>query len=175
MIYLIKEKLGLILPLVFIILILVMLIYGKSEYKTKINALTSMNPQHVTTFKIYSRVAGRPYRTPVTFNAPDPLIEEFFHALTDRRSYPTSRDTAKVEQQWFLEVATGEIMIQIAFYIPYKKGDIVVGIIGNFSETGGSYDGDFQSRKLFQWYQKYSHRWLSPPAAQEEEDEKVRR
>jgi hypothetical protein len=62
---------------------------------------------------------------------------------------------------------------EISFLIPSGKGDIVVGRLGNFSKTGHSYDGDFQSRELFQWYQKYSHRWLE--AGSKERDEEMRR
>jgi hypothetical protein len=131
-----------------------------------------MDPQHVTTFRIYPRVAYGPFRTPVTFKAPDPIIDEFFHALTHRNSYPISRDRiASRDHNWFLEVATeGVPTIQISFLIPSGKGDIVVGRLGNFSKRGHSYDGDFQSEFLFQWYQKYSHRWLDPPASSQGTD-----
>lgn len=159
-----KEKLGCIILVLFVLIIIGIVGYllrSESKYDTKINALTSMEPQLVTVFKIYPRV-GVPFGTPVTFQAPDPIIDEFFHALSDRHSYPISRDRiASRDHNWFLEVATEGIpTIQISFLIPSGKGDIVVGRLGKLSETGGSYYGDFQSRELFQWYQTYSHRWL---------------
>ncbi len=170
-----KENLGPIIVL-FIITIIGIGVYStRKGYKKAIETLTSINAQHVTVFRIYPKVY-RPFGEPVEFNTPDPIIDAFFQALTDLRSYPTSRDTAYQEQTWFLEIATRDFMIQIAFYIPSQKGNIVVGEIGEFSKSGGRYDAEFQSRKLFQWYQKYKDRWLEPDGKEGgEEGEKKRR
>jgi len=94
------------------------------------------------------------------------MINNFFQALTDLHSYPTSRDkVASRNHSGFLEIVTSDIMIQIEFYIPYQKGNIVVVLLGEFSETGGHYYADFQSELLYQWYQTYRHRWLNPDEA----------
>ena len=42
----------------------------------------------------------------------------------------------------------------------------MVGHLGKFSSKGTIDYGYFQSRKLYQWYQKYSHRWLEPEGSQ---------
>ncbi|MCP4313950.1 MAG: hypothetical protein GY790_22065 [Bacteroidetes bacterium] len=39
-----------------------------------------------------------------------------------------------------------------------------MGKLGKRRTTGGS--GYFQSRQLYHWYQKYSHRWLEPDESQ---------
>ena len=134
-----------------------------SKYNEKLTALLSIDAQQVTIFRIYPRVSLKPVGTPVIFTAPDPIIDDFFQALTDRRSYPTSRDLVARDHNWLLEVAAeGVPTIQISFIIPHEKGRIVVGRIGEFSANDHSYDGDFQSQQLYSWYHTYSHRWLTP-------------
>lgn len=162
-----KEKLIPILVLVIFATVVGILVYSRKEDERTIDALMSMDPQQVTIFKIYPGVAYGPFGTPVVFNIPDPIIDEFFHALTDHNSYPISRDRiASQDHNWFLEIATeGVPATQISFLIPSGKGNIAVGRVGEFSEKGYSYDATFQSKLLYQWYQKYSHRWLTPEGA----------
>ncbi len=156
-----KENLGVIV-VVCIIIIVGFYFYGtRKTYQKTINALTSIDSSQVIKLRIYPKV-NRPFGIPITFKTPDTIIDEFFQSLTDVRPYPTSRDTVSQNQSWFLEVVTKECMFQIAFYIPYQKGNIVVGGVGKFSPSGGNYTTEFQSRQLYQWYQTYSHRWLTP-------------
>ncbi len=139
-----------------------------SEYEEKINILTSTNSQNVVEFKIYPRVIA-PAGTPLEFSVTDQIVDAFFQSLKDVHPYPTSRDTVTSwDYNWFLEVyAKGwDDMIQIKFHIPSRNGDVVVGTLGEFHKTGGSHDGQFQSQKLYQWYQRYSPRWLEPEASQ---------
>ncbi len=53
-------------------------------------------------------------------------------------------------------------MMQMQLYIPSRQKDIVVGELGKFDEGCVIDYGSFQSRLLFQWYQKYKDRWLKP-------------
>jgi hypothetical protein len=129
----------------------------------------------VTVLRIYPR-SGIPRGKSVIFRTPDPLIDEFFRSLSDIRIYWPSHDTVtSQDHSWFLEVSTGGDPIQISFYIPSGKGARVAGEFGNWNLRSSVHYGDFQSQQLYDWYQKYSHRWLSPPAEQEEEGEKVRK
>jgi hypothetical protein len=161
-----KEKLVILLVLLILAISVGVLVYQIIQYKRTIKALTSMDPRQVTIFRIYPRV-GIPVRTPMEFEVPDPIIDEFFQSLSDLRSYLISRQMAREDQQWLLEIAVGDVIIQVRFSKPYQKGDIVIGEVGKFSEGYTIHYGSFKSQKLFQWYQKYSHRWLSPPAAPE--------
>jgi len=56
----------------------------------------------------------------------------------------------------------GNERLQMKCYIPSKEVNLVVG------EFLGS-KGAFQSHNLFDWYQKYRHRWLKPDASQQPE------
>jgi hypothetical protein len=163
-----EEKRIIIIAVLFLAIIGVIRSCQKIQYHRTINTLISMDLQEITMFRIYPRVI-RPVGSPVEFKAPDPIIEGFFQSLTDIRPYKPSHDTvASWDHSWFLEVTTEGIMIQIDFHIPSGKGSIVTGKLGKFIEGGGGpLYGDFQSRKLYQWYQNYSHRWLSPSAETE--------
>ncbi len=124
--------------------------------------ITSMNAQHITLFRIYPRII-RPVGEPVQFKAPDSIIQDFFQSLKDIQSSWASRDTVdSQDHSWFLEVAAGGDMIQIHFYIPSGKGDIVAGEFGKWGTNNSVHYGSFQSKLLFQWYQKYKDRWLKP-------------
>ena len=125
----------------------------EEQQKTSIADLRSFDPQRVTSFRIYPRVI-KPVGESITFNISESIISEFFQALKDISSYSPNHDTAKKEENWYLEVTAEGDVFQIGFYIPYGKGNIAVG------EFDGG--GEFQSRQLYQWYQTYSHRWLTP-------------
>ena len=121
--------------------------------------LQALEPREVSVLKIYPRIS-KPVNTPLAFRVPDPLIEDFFHALTDLSTYRYNHDTVKSnDYTWCLEVVTGNAVFLVEFHIPIGRGNIVAGKLGEY-RTGGS--GDFQSRQLYKWYQKYSHRWLEP-------------
>ena len=148
-----------------VVIFLLLLIYPiesimkrHEEQKEKAIAhLRSLEFHQISVFKIYPRVT-KPTNTSVTFRVSDPLIEDFFQALTDISTYRPNHDTVKSrDHSWCVEVAAESDVFQIHGYIPYRKGNIVVGEL-----AGG---GSFQSRQLYKWYQKYSHRWLEPEDA----------
>jgi len=157
-----KEKQRIIIVVLVFITIGVTIFSVKERlYNKKLKALTSIKPEQVITLNIYAK-ASIPSGSPVKFRAPDLIIDDFLKALTDVHSYSPSRDTiASDEHIWFLEVFTKHIEVSISFDIPSGKGDIVVGTFGKFGTFATPY-GSFQSQQLFQWYQKYSHRWLEP-------------
>ena len=117
--------------------------------------LPSIKPQNVTTFKIYPGFS-RPTGTPIKFNHSELIVYDFFHAIKDIRPYWSNLSpVASVSHVWFLEIEIGNgVVITMHCSIPEKKGNIVIGELNK--------GGLFQSRALFQWYQKYSHLWLNP-------------
>jgi hypothetical protein len=131
------------------------------ENKKRVQSFFAMTPQEIRLFQIYPRV-GTPSGKPIKFTPSDPLVSDFFQAISDHQSYPLSRDTVEKDRSWFIELADQNLMLQLQCYIPYQKGEIVVVVFADIDHTGGSYYGDFQSDLLYQWYQKYSHRWLNP-------------
>jgi hypothetical protein len=121
-----------------------------------------MNISHIITFRMYAEVT-RPVGNSIEFRSSDPIIKEFFQSLEDFHPYSPNHDrVVSRNHHWFLEVADENITIHISCYIPYREGDIVVGTLGKFSERNDTIYGHFQSEMLYQWYQKYSHRWLTP-------------
>ena len=69
-----------------------------------------------------------------------------------------------LDHEWFVEIDTTERqVIQMSCHLPANGKQIVHG---SFER---SYYGRFQSQRLFQWYQQYSHRWLG----EKEEDEEI--
>jgi hypothetical protein len=147
----------------FLIFIVLIASWGwqKWQYRKAISTLTSISPEQVTMFRIYPRVII-PVDEYIKFKAPDPIVTDFFQALTDHRPYSYSHDRVWGHQEWFFEVAAGEVFIQISFHIPYEKGEIVAGRLGKYTKNSMTSYGCFQSQQLYQWYQKYSHRWLTP-------------
>jgi len=138
--------------------------YQKIQYHKTIHTLTQelptilqqANARSLTTFAIYPS-AGKPVGTPVVLTLPDPLIDEFFKALNDVHSYAGSRVTVtSPAHNWFIEMMIGNEHLQIRCYIPSNERSKIV--VGEFA----GWNGSFQSRQLYQWYQTYSHRWLTP-------------
>lgn len=162
-----KENLGIIIFLCILIGIGIFRYGTRRTYQKTIDTLASIDASHVTGFSIYPKTT-RPSGIPVIVRPPDPMIGEFFQALTDVRRYPASRDTVAQEQAWFLEISTAEGLVQIACYVPFQKGNIVVGGVGKFTTSGGGYTTEFQSDSLYQWYQKYKHRWVKSPVSSDE-------
>ena len=142
-------------------------IWQNRQYHKTIETLTSVSPEQITMFRIYPRVQI-PVDTSIEFLPPDAIIRDFFQALTDHRPYSYSHDTvASRDHSWFLEVMAGEVFIQISFHIPSDNGNIVAGWLGKYHQNSMTSYGHFQSQQLFQWYQKYSQRWLNPASPQE--------
>ena len=151
--------------LIFVALI-ALWIWQKWQYRTTIGTLTSISPEQVTMFRIYPRRVGEPVDTYIEFEYPDAIITDFFQALTDHRPYLYSHDRVFGDDyQWFFEVATEKVLIQISFHIPYDTGNVVAGMLGKFTQSSTTSYGYFQSRHLYQWYQNYKDRWLNPDEA----------
>ncbi len=139
------------------------LLYNTIQYYRTIHILKAGIPQKVT-LMIYPRVSS-PVGRAVTFRSPDPIVTEFWSALTDIRLYWPNHDTiSSRDHEWFVEIFAedGLMHIQMDFHIPSHKSSIVAGQIGRFSSRNMTNYGDFQSGQLYQWYQQYSHRWLTP-------------
>lgn len=118
--------------------------------------LQQVNAKSLTAFVIYPR-AGKPVGTSIVLALPAPLIDGFFEAIKDARSYVRSGLTiASLEHNWFIEIMMGEKRLQIRCCIPSNERNRVV--VGEFLGSKGA----FQSHQLYHWYQKYSHRWLEP-------------
>lgn len=125
--------------------------------------LKAINPQQLTTFKIYPQVS-KPVGAPVEFKIPDSIIEEFFHSLKDFRfCLPSRHSVISYDYTWFLEVSAGGAVIHMACSIPSHKRDIVIVRFGDYRGWNEMDYGEFKSKLLFQWYQKYSYLWLNPP------------
>ncbi len=152
-------------PLLIAVIIVVLIALWSREKglsRKAIEDLTSISPEQVTMVRIYPRVVT-PVGTYVEFTPPDPIVEDFFRALADHRSYSYSHDRVfGKDHQWFFEVAAGEVFLQVSFHIPDDNDTIVAGMLGKFTSHSTRSYGDFQSRQLYHWYQKYSHRWLEP-------------
>lgn len=157
-----KEKLFRVIPFLIFIIVVGGIVLQRIQFYRTIKALTSIEPQQVTTFKIYPKVTG-PFGVPIEFRTPEPIIDAFVQSLTDLLSYWGGRYTVTSEDHgWFLEITAREKTIQMGGTIPSDKGDIIVGSFGKVSKSGGTHYGYFQSHLLFEWYQTYSHRWLKP-------------
>jgi len=152
---------------IFLCLIMILgigkLTYNTIQYYRIVPILKAGIPQKVT-LMIYPRVSSLSGRA-VTFRSPDPIVTEFWSALADIRRYWPNHDTiSSRDHAWFVEIFAedGLIHIQMDFHIPSHKSSIVAGRIGTFSSISMTNYGEFQSRQLYQWYQTYSHRWLTP-------------
>ena len=155
-------------PLLIVVILVVLIAlwsWEKGLSRKAIEDLTSISPEQVTMVRIYPRV-GIPVNTSVEFTFLDLIIEDFFLALADSRPYSYSHDRAWKDQQWFFEIAAGEMSLQISFHIPDDNATIVAGMLGKFTNHSTRSYGYFQSRQLYHWYQKYSHRWLEPEGSQ---------
>ena len=133
-------------------------IQQKIQYRQSIEALQKLSSWHITKFRIYPKVIN-PVGYSVEFYHQDPIIDEFLQAFSNIYSYRPTHDRVESRvHNWFVEISTKDIQRGIHFRIPAEKGNIVAGNIDGL--------GWFQSQQLFQWYQKYSHRWLEPEKAQ---------
>lgn len=150
--------------LLFLVIIIGLLLHqGIQDYKT-MKIITSIEPQDVIMFKVYSPndPSGK---HPFNFTIPDPIIHDFFQSLKDQSLYFPTHDTVDSQDHtWFLDVGTKESLFQISFHIPSGKGRLVAGHVERIYDGSMMNYSDFQSRKLFDWYQTYKDRWLTPAA-----------
>lgn len=134
----------------------------KAQKEQMLETLITMEPQTVTAFKIYPRVIG-PYGSPITFHAPASIIDEFLQSLKDSQAYMYNHDTvASSDHSWFIEIETNSQVLQMSCHIPFGRGTIVAGRLGKWKARSSTPYGYVQSRRLFQWFQKYKGEWLTP-------------
>ncbi len=146
--------------------------YRIIQYYRILNILHTIEPNQVTTFTIYPGRAD-PSGHPIKFTPPDTMISEFFQSVTDIHfSLPDRGDVGGI----FVEIVYNDTLIQMQIYMRSRKRDIVFGELGKWRSSSSTSYGEFRSRKLFQWYQKYKDRWLEPERKEgSEEGEKKRR
>ncbi len=125
--------------------------------------LKAISPDQVNSFKIYTRISTAGGSL-VKFSMPEAIIEDFFHTLQDFRFRLPGRHTVRfLKHSWLLDVSAGNLTIQMKCSIPSHRPDVVIARFGDYSGWIEMDYGVFESKLLFQWYQKYSHLWLHSP------------
>jgi hypothetical protein len=129
--------------------------YQKVQYSRVKPILTSISPESITSFRIVPGISESSTGKEMNeFSQDTELVTEFFQTLEDMQfAAPMYKELA---EQWSIQIHTGTTSVNIECSIPVNDPTVVVGLID--SSAGYSY---FQSRLLFQWYQKYKDRWLS--------------
>ena len=146
-------------------------IYQKRLLSRQLDLLASVEVQDIVAFRIYSGISRPPNGSFVEFKNSELIVKEFLRSLADLKRYRRHRDDIDgLDNMWFMEIVVRGKMFQIDCYVPShfssRQNDTVVGELGKFFNTRVDSDGYFQSRQLYQWYQKYSHRWLEPEGTQ---------
>ena len=139
-------------------LLIVLFISERILFYRTLSTLKTIKPETVSSFKGYPNV-GKPVGNPVVFEIPDSLMNDFFDALTDSRSYWPNHDTG--DSGCYVEIIAEDSTLHIGFYIPTRKPNVIVGNLSERTRFGMIDYGFFQSQHLSQWYRKYSHRWLN--------------
>ena len=125
--------------------------------------LAAINVDDVVSFKIHADKAyAKDYFNAREFfkeGESNQFVVAFFDAIIDSQYYHPQHDVAI--DQWGIQIRTKITTLRIGCYIPDMQPDVVVGRISSESKRWF-----FKSRKLYHWYQKYSHRWLEPEGAQ---------
>ena len=156
-----KEKFAAITLFAIIVALLGGMGWQRIQFYRALKALAGINSKTVTLFRIYSRGGSNS----IEFEMPDPIIDDFFQAVVDFRSY-WSRSGGVVSDDlvWFMEITPrGKNLIQIDCAVPADEDNIVIGGLDKLTQNGlHLHYGRFQSRQLYRWYQAYSHRWLNP-------------
>ena len=138
-------------------------------YRT-VHALKTLHTRHIKEFRLYPRTTlarGKP----IIFSPSENIVDEFLKALSDIRAYRGNPSKiASIDHEWFVEIKTSEgHIIQMRCHLPANKGPKIHGSLGRFYEKGGgAYYGKFQSQRLYEWYQTYSHLWLGENKENEE-------
>jgi hypothetical protein len=142
-----------ILMLFLIVLVGVLEYTRRTAQKSTIEALMSVPSRAVTSFRIHPEFSNPyDYKDAIEFAQEEKLIMAFFEAITDSHPYQPEHDRALT--QWGMQIRTATTTIKIACHIPDHKPEVVAGHIKTASGSG-----DFQSRLLLRWYQKYGHYW----------------
>lgn len=150
-------------PFIFFAMIIGGIAFQHIQLYRTLKTLNAIQPQHISAFRIYPKVI-HPVGSPVDFTGSVPIVEDFSHAISDfRHSSLGYHSVASDAHSWSMEIIIrGRHRLHISCYIPWK-GDFVFGEVTKISENNTKWNyGAFKSRQLFQWYQKYSHRWLEP-------------
>ncbi len=133
--------------------------YHKRQYSKVVSIISSISSESVTSFKI---VADMPDsfldQKMEEFTQETAMMMGFFQAIEDMQfSAPKYKEFLA---QWKIEIHAGATLVTVECSIPADDPTLVIGLID--SPVGYTY---FQSRQLYQWYQTYSHRWLTPGAS----------
>jgi hypothetical protein len=130
--------------------------YQKVQYTRVKPLVKAISPEKVTSFQIVPDVSeSSTGEEGKDFTQETELVTEFLQALEDIQfAAPLYQELL---EQWSVHIKTATTGVTIEFSIPADEPTLVVGLVD--SEAGYSY---FQSRQLYYWYQKYSHRWLTP-------------
>ncbi len=136
--------------------------YQKEQYKRAMPFLSSLTPEKITSFKVGSRALEiDESKRGTEFSKNDAIVVEFFHALEDQRFINRIPYESQVVMQWKTQILKKAGTITIEFSVYEDSPTVVIGLVDSYA--GYTY---FQSRKLYQWYQKYSHRWLESEESQ---------
>jgi hypothetical protein len=153
------------LPLAIIAFVLLGLLVQNIRQDRALKRFQALDAAMVHTVNIYPSIAT-PVGSPVVFHPPHALIDEFIRSLSDLQPYAPNHDTVSShEKSWFMEFVTQDGVIQLKCYIPYGRGGIVVGELGEWSTGAQWRHALFQSQALYVWYRLHHEEWLNIPEA----------
>ena len=140
-----------------IVLILIFSVFGvwliqRVVFYQTLTTLKSISYKEVQVLKIYPN-ASMSIGTPIEFRNPDSIIKDFLRSIADIQKYWGGGYTVE-KHGIFIEIFTTNQKIQMNCSIPTHKRNTIVGWIDD--------NDQYESKLLFQWYQTYSHRWLTP-------------
>jgi len=139
------------------LLFLGIIVYRNVQYHRTFMLLRQLDREHVKCVKIYPETAG-PSHKYFELQSSAPIVSELLQSFAGSRAiWLQSRFT--VSDGFFLEIVTEERKIQGVFQIPAGR-IYIVGEFGTWRQSSQTCYGEFRSKKLYQWYRKYSHRWL---------------
>ncbi|GAK53391.1 hypothetical protein U14_04656 [Candidatus Moduliflexus flocculans] len=130
--------------------------YQKVQYGRVKPHLKSIVPQQVSSFTIGTKDSTLSERQANReFVTDKEMMTAFFQTIPDMRfAAPIYKEFLA---QWKTEIHIGTKIVTVECSIPADDPTLVISLID--SPAGYTY---FQSRQLYQWYQTYSHRWLTP-------------
>ncbi len=136
--------------------------YRNVQYYRTFLLLRQLDREHVKCVKIYPETASLP-RKYFELQSSAPIVSELLQSFAGSRAiWLQSRFT--VSDSFSLEIVTEERKIQGVFQIPAGK-TYIVGEFGTWRQSSQTFYGEFRSKKLYQWYRKYRHRWSEPEAS----------
>ncbi|MCP4398872.1 MAG: hypothetical protein GY801_16430 [bacterium] len=140
--------------LLFMLTIKGMDFWQTKQFNRRVQALTPLSLTSVQEVRIRPRT--NQFGGGIPFAPADPLVAEFLKAVSDIRAYHGSpKGTLSRDHEWSIEIEmTDEHIIQMRCDLPANREEVAHGYFKEY------HYGPFQSRGLYRWYQKYSHRWL---------------